>query len=860
MSRYGLDYYGVGYYGPDPYVTFDASPFTAKPYGHGNILLRWNNPTGKYSKIKIVRNSYGFAVNAFDGDALKLDGTNAFVFKGQAPVSFLDTVSSTKGGFYYYSIFVYQTTAAPFSWTRVANTIGVSVKDYGNTETLYNYLPEVYRLRQPYVATSDTWDNPDLLAFLSVFGFQLDQTQTVTDLLTRRYNFQTVNGTLIPSMLAQFGIDYEPELGLQQGRTLLRDAVPLLQKKGSRLGLIEYVKGYTSYGVPIPVGTEPLPSVKGIQIGHNLMLNYNDSSFEESLGNWASADGSAVFSRPDISPVKSMSLTSNVATLTIGAHGLKAYNTVYIKNTPFPILTPAATTPVTITAVTSTTISFALTGTNLVDTSGFNLVTNDYGTVVPAPTPYAESTLPTLYPNKQNGIMGVTCSNGVGGTLTFECGSTSPIKKGIPVTAGLSYTFSAYTAKGSTARSIVAKINWYTRFGVIISTSSGTGVTNTGAVFSDTYRPYVTATAPTGAVYAVPAISIAAAAGNSANEWHYFDTLQFEQAAAKTDFDEARNVHLTLRATRINELKNPSFASPIAPWRIALGTATTSVDTVIPEPNADLFAVYKTDIGVTLAGKATITTLYPHIFKVGDVVNVINVAGTGITGSNFNGARTITDTSEYAFSYTLAGTQASLTTTAGQAYLQGNVLKVTSSAAISITISSATTTADLMPIYYPGSDYTFSFYAQTASASETVIPRILWYQSDQVTPIGSATTGLSYSVGSTGWTRAFVTGAAPANAAYAAVEFVWNTVASGDVLEVDKALFENSSFVLDYFDGSIGPENSNSLRWEGDVVNGARSHFYKNKYAVQKRLAAGALNEYITLGSTIAVYMDQPGT
>jgi hypothetical protein len=336
--------------------------------------------------------------------------------------------------------------------------------------------------------------------------------------------------------------------------------------------------------------------------------------------------------------------------------------------------------------------------------------------------------------------------------------------------------------------------------------------------------------------------------------------LQFEQASAKTDFDDARNIHLTLRATRINELKNPSFASPIAPWRIASGTATTSVDLVIPDPNADFFTVVKTDIGITLASKATVTTLYPHIFKVGDVVNIINVAGSGITGSNFNGARTITNTSEYSFSYTIAGSQAALPTTAGQVYLQGNVLKVTSSAATSITISSATTTADLMPIYYPNTDYTFSFYAQTTSASETIIPRILWYQSDQVTPIGSATTGLSYNVGSTSWTRAFVTGTAPSNAAYASVEFVWNTVASGDILEVDKALFENTSYVLDYFDGSIGPENSNSLRWEGDVVNGARSHFYKNKYAVQKRLAAGILNEYIPLGSTIAVYMDQPGT
>jgi hypothetical protein len=74
--------------------------------------------------------------------------------------------------------------------------------------------------------------------------------------------------------------------------------------------------------------------------------------------------------------------------------------------------------------------------------------------------------------------------------------------------------------------------------------------------------------------YAVPVIVISSVANAASNEHHYFDNCQFEQASSVTAFDEARQSHITLKASRINELINPTFynVSSYAPWDVTNGT------------------------------------------------------------------------------------------------------------------------------------------------------------------------------------------------------------------------------------------------------------------------------------------------
>lgn len=866
MSRYGIDYYGIAYYGGTNPLKFDASPLTATPSNYGQITLKWADPSGSWSQLVLVRNAYGYPVNPYDGVQLLT------VNNGSDPVTFIDSNNLIQGNFYYYSIFVYNTTN--YGWTNAGNAIGLSVQNWGSTDKMYAYLPEIYKITQPYSATSD-WDNSDLYSFISNFGFQLDYDQTLSNLLINRYNIETVSGTAIPTMLNQFGQKYEQAIGLQQNRILLRDSVILTSQRGSKRGLVGYLEDFSGWGVPNPVpqpsfvinpstgqynvvpstATEaPNPSVNGIVVGHNLMLDYNDSSFEESSGHWVSIDNTADYDQLQALPITTLSLTSNVATLTIGANSYDVGNSVTISGLPYPLFNTAV--PVTLTAVTPTTISFALTGSDVGNLSGFNSTTGLYGEVIPYPSPWVESTAPILFPNKSDGILAVYNLSTIPQTINIYCGDDEPVINGIPVTTGTTYSFSFYAAKGAgaTARTVTAKIKWFDRFGNYLSTSSGTGVSDNTALFSASYRPYVSAAAPSGAAYACPGISVASIGGSASNEHHFIDTAQFEAASSPTSFDEARQLHVTLRADRINELVNPHFVSPTTTSWITTGGSTSVVTTVL-EPTATNFSITSTSL---TSNVATVVLSTPHSFQVGATVYISGVSGSGVTASNYNGTRTITAVTLSSLSFAVTATNQSSLPTTGNLYQTGHVYQVTASGStVAVNSWDGSTTSELCNIFYPSTSYTFSIYAKAVTAAESVTSVINWY--DITHTLISSSTGSATAVSTGSWARPYVTGTAPATAAYASVEVTWSTT-SGHVLYLDEAVFENAGILLPYFDGNGGPGLSTDFLWEGNNVNAARSHYYKNKLNVQTRLYTDVLSSQLLLGETAALYIGQPNT
>jgi hypothetical protein len=82
-------------------------------------------------------------------------------------------------------------------------------------------------------------------------------------------------------MMNQFGFKYEQEMGLQQGRRLLQSAIEIYNTKGSAAGLKTFVAAFSGYNAT-------LGAVK------NLVLNINDSSFEQSVGSWNSVSNVTV--------------------------------------------------------------------------------------------------------------------------------------------------------------------------------------------------------------------------------------------------------------------------------------------------------------------------------------------------------------------------------------------------------------------------------------------------------------------------------------------------------------------------------------------------------------------------------------
>ena len=877
MARYGINYYGLSTYGTETPVAYAANNFTATSGAlgltetqYGAITLSWNSPTGYWSKIKLVRNSYGFPVDELDGTALdiKNDGMNE-AFKENDPTKFIDR-NLARNAFYYYSLFVFERTN--YKWIRVGDIIGLSVEDYNYADNLYNYLPEIYRIANLNEVAGEA-SNETLYKFLSLFGFELSKYHTLTNLLVNRHDTAKLNGLLLPSLLQELGLQYEPEIGYQQSRILARDAGDLYKSKGTADGLREFLKAFTGWAVPT-VADVPNPTIDGISMSKNIMLDYNDSSFEESVGHWAS-NGTATLACLKNRDVKTVALASNVATLDIGAHQYKVGNKVLVIGCHMPLFNqPLA---VTLTAVTSTTVSFALVGSDLSTTNAWNNTTGAYPVLSPSPLPWAEPTAPDLYPNKQLGIMAVQNASTTAGTIKILCGDSSPVTKGIPVTAGTEYTFSVYTTNSSTSRNVTLGIKWYTREQVLIgSEQTGTATASGTGAFS--VRPTVTKTAPATAYYAVPTISIASAAGSASNEYQYFDCAQWEASSSATDFDEARQLHLILKATRINELLNPHFglisgsiSSPVVtPWTVSGAASTTVLDVAAKEPGTTSWqTVYKT----LTSNVARLETLYTHDYKVGQVVNVYNV------GTGFDGVHTVTSVGEasrnssgvvtnYAYiEYTATGSNPDLSRTQyidGLVWASGTSLKITASATGAINIDSwdGSTTSQLMPIHYPDTAYTFSIYAQKYeydAGAEVVRVYISWYDSTNSLISTDTSDDFDITKFENDWDRPYVTSTAPTDAAYAVVGVEWDAV-SGRALWLDSALFEQRPLLYDFFDGSSGYGDVTNYEWEGGVTNGARSHFYKNKFAVQNRTSNSTFKDKLPLGSTVAIYLSQPKT
>lgn len=481
MAVYGSNFYGIFTYGAEPLVEFDASPFIARPHYYNKISLNWTKPSGDWTSLLIVRNTFGFPVTPDDGDIL-LSVTNAGHDSLNLP--YVDDGSSVANPsfrlgsdlVYYYSIFVKRTVDG--KWVKAANSVATSVGDGGTGALMYDYTPLPYRaVNTDDLLSLDAKKNLDLANFLNVFGFEYDYFKSLATNIKSRYNVSKLHGRLVPLMMDQLGFIYEPEMGIEQGRRLLENAAAIYMTKGSSYGLRAFVKSFSGY-------TTTISSIK------NLFLTVEDSSFENSKGSWASV--------------------SNATLSNISGSGES-----------------------------------------------------------PAVPPYIESTSPALFPNSQLGILKVVATSTANSVLS--CGSANPVNQGIPVTAGQAYTFSIYTrtSLSGTARSVSLKIDWYDSEGTFISSSSSSSATNNES--SWTRVSTANRTAPSGAYFAVPVVTIAA----TASDIHYLDAGQFEQASAASDYVDARRIDLHLAALRTNLAKNPTFASATTNWSVVSSSANS---------------------------------------------------------------------------------------------------------------------------------------------------------------------------------------------------------------------------------------------------------------------------------------------
>ena len=956
MATYGIDYYGTTFYGSSAITQFSAGNFLATPIDYGVIQLTWGAPTGAWDYIRLLRSPYGFAVNADDGDLLlevSNPGPTLYFDRGQTP----NSVGLSGGKCYYYTLLVHGT--ALNKWQVAGTAVGISVKNYLTNDLMYQYLPEVLRANIPADDALDS-TNDFLYRFLKLFAFSLDLYKTQADNVMSRYDVTNLDGRLIPTFMQNFNIPYEPSIGVKQSRIFLKNVSLLLQDKGTKKGLNEFIKAYGGYD-----------SV--ITMGKNLMLDQNDCSFEQTIGNWASVSNAtlvrylstAVPSIPPYSEIAAQANFPNLQGASLKVTSVATANTVIALTGVSPVqygipvqgataytLTAYARAAATVRAVSAQIFWYdsfgkfisSSTGSTTNDAVGsWTRITNAVAAAsVPSNAVFAvpqltiastvageihyfdaiqfeQATSATFYQdarqiqavlvaNRINSLINPNCEgsasigwSATNGTLALNAAhisstttapsvplSTGSIKltatavgtvtlasSSMPIFSGNTYTFSIYseTTDAGAAYPLTPYVSWYNGSSALIATTTGTPVSSNSAW----HQVSVSSTAPSTAVTAVAGFTWNVSAMPSTAGWQdvaygggNFVALIYGSSNAAISSNGSTWTTVTMPANANWQAVDYGNGKFVAIAQGPSNIAATSPDgitwTARTLPASDNWAsiVYgggkfvaisqnsirtavSTD-GITWTSGTLPSSVYWVDVTYGNSTYVAIAADTTSAATSPDGitwtARTLPTGSSGGWSGVCFGNSTFV------AVDYSSSIAATSPDGITWTARTLPSTSNWSDVAYGGGNFVAT--SQSSTAAATSPDGITW--TARTLPSASNWYPLAYGGG------VFVVVAYSSNIAATSPDGItWTALGTGNSVLIDAGLFEKSAFVGSYFDGNNGLAELADLFWEGSTANQGRSHYYKNRFAVQSRLVS-KIPSWIVYGSTFELFLAQAGT
>ena len=282
MGKYGFFQYGttVKYGAVDANRIYYSSGISAWSYDYNSISLTWStiipDPTDAPNiptHWRLVRSFVGLPDSPYSGTVLDSDTiSNYRLTYIDTDTALLDNAEAT------YTIWVY-------NGAEWINTGGVTVNVVSQTSTqttFKRWLPAVW-LNENYGigdAIGES-ESSDLTTTIDAYSFEYDKLKVQASLLEDSVDPARTPTVLLEKKVTELGFLYEPSLGDIYHRSLYKVGHIVNALKGTTLGITAYTTALTHW-----------PSE--VAIGSNLMLNYNDSSFEESIGNWSISGGTLI--------------------------------------------------------------------------------------------------------------------------------------------------------------------------------------------------------------------------------------------------------------------------------------------------------------------------------------------------------------------------------------------------------------------------------------------------------------------------------------------------------------------------------------------------------------------------------------
>ena len=297
MSKYASILYGNGLYGESPKLGYSVEPMSLEIDAFDSTTVYWQTPIGNFSRIRVVRNQSGFAETAEDGVIIfeqnSLDGSS---IEGQVTRNYyrdgIDNptdIPLLSGREVYYRVFLFTSDKI---WVTAGSIHGVIPRETGVTKRMVDLLPRVLT-SQELSPLGVIDEGSDLYKFLDGLSFTYEQLLTSIELIRPGHSVDKSIYSTIPGEDLHLGLPILYNLPVVNQRRLIREAIYLYSKRGTKIGVEGYAEALTGY---IPTLTDST----------NLLLNVQDSTFYNSKGNWVVTGGTLTATEelePDLSQV-----------------------------------------------------------------------------------------------------------------------------------------------------------------------------------------------------------------------------------------------------------------------------------------------------------------------------------------------------------------------------------------------------------------------------------------------------------------------------------------------------------------------------------------------------------------------------
>jgi epidermal growth factor receptor substrate 15 len=429
-------------------------------------------------------------------------------------------------------------------------------------------------------ATVSVAEETSLWKFLSGFTFYYDRLRTEVSLIDTISDYRHTPYNMLPLAIQTQGFNYRQDLGTSYLRSMHRVGHRINSLKGTEIGLKMYVGSLLS-------------SYSRRYQSTNLFLNYNDSSFEESIGNWDINDGNTFSAKKYANAVTDLGVGYSTLSsplrdgLTLGK---------IIKTAGYGLITSAGTSNIVLTSykipeytISTVTPDSPSTGYVTYTTSTTTKYRDDNSVYISgvSPSGYSGSFNVTMLDSSSFYVKNTTTGTPTLSSAKIRSSVSIPtITRTIPITGGRSYILTGYIQKltGNTgAANVAAQINWYDNQGYPINTNTAysTAVTigTSWTLFtSSSISPnYI---APSNAAYASVNIKITSPA--NADKF-IIDMLSFtemsestlnsiEYIPLETMFEEANSTVLEINGFRTNLITNPGFSEGVGSWSTLNGS------------------------------------------------------------------------------------------------------------------------------------------------------------------------------------------------------------------------------------------------------------------------------------------------